>query len=353
MPQISAIIDVKNALKKKKIKIISDGGIKFSGDIAKALAAGADAIMMGSIFAGTDESLAPKNNQWISNPDIWFKKEIICTDKDGVYTLKLFGEKIYEIPVRQALEGVRLESAVRDYQRKLEVYREQVAQLRNAQNRLALSDSMRRTMTVSGMGIHNYDKVLLTEETIHFNADFDFEDMPELVKDGLKVYLVTGDNRTVVALGEYAWQQFRFDPTMDNKLIAVLTDEKVAMFTQSDFKNKADELRAAKGGGYTFDMDVRDGQIQSEEDLAEFLLQAEGIKMYPNPVRNQLNVEYQTTASTSSYSVYTQSGQLVREGNNSNDAGQNQLQVDVNDLTAGTYYLQLDGSRAQPFVVAK
>ena len=44
----------------KKIKIISDGGIKFSGDIAKALAAGADAIMMGSIFAGTDESPGKK-----------------------------------------------------------------------------------------------------------------------------------------------------------------------------------------------------------------------------------------------------------------------------------------------------
>ena len=56
MPQISAILEVKKALNKKKIKIISDGGIKFSGDIAKALAAGADAIMMGSIFAGTDES---------------------------------------------------------------------------------------------------------------------------------------------------------------------------------------------------------------------------------------------------------------------------------------------------------
>ena len=44
----------------KKIKIISDGGIKFSGDAAKALAAGADAIMMGSIFAGTDESPGKK-----------------------------------------------------------------------------------------------------------------------------------------------------------------------------------------------------------------------------------------------------------------------------------------------------
>ena len=60
VPQISAIMDVKKVLNKKKIKIISDGGIKFSGDIAKALAAGADAIMMGSIFAGTDESPGKK-----------------------------------------------------------------------------------------------------------------------------------------------------------------------------------------------------------------------------------------------------------------------------------------------------
>jgi IMP dehydrogenase len=60
VPQISAIMDVKKMLEKKKIKIISDGGIKFSGDIAKALAAGADAIMMGSIFAGTDESPGKK-----------------------------------------------------------------------------------------------------------------------------------------------------------------------------------------------------------------------------------------------------------------------------------------------------
>ena len=60
VPQITAIMDVSKALKGKKIKIISDGGIKFSGDIAKALAAGADAIMMGSIFAGTDESPGKK-----------------------------------------------------------------------------------------------------------------------------------------------------------------------------------------------------------------------------------------------------------------------------------------------------
>tara|TARA_B100001057_G_scaffold489850_1_gene576955 strand:+ start:16 stop:1095 length:1080 start_codon:yes stop_codon:yes gene_type:complete len=60
VPQITAIMEVSKALKEKKTKIISDGGIKFSGDIAKALAAGADAIMMGSIFAGTTESPGKK-----------------------------------------------------------------------------------------------------------------------------------------------------------------------------------------------------------------------------------------------------------------------------------------------------
>jgi len=60
VPQITAVMEVYKALKNKNVKIISDGGIKFSGDIAKAIAAGADAIMMGSIFAGTDESPGKK-----------------------------------------------------------------------------------------------------------------------------------------------------------------------------------------------------------------------------------------------------------------------------------------------------
>ncbi len=56
VPQLSAVIEVKNALRNRKIKIISDGGIKFSGDLAKAIAAGADAVMIGSLFSGTSES---------------------------------------------------------------------------------------------------------------------------------------------------------------------------------------------------------------------------------------------------------------------------------------------------------
>lgn len=56
VPQLTAIMDVASVCKRKKIPVIADGGIKYSGDFAKAIAAGADVCMMGSMFAGTDEA---------------------------------------------------------------------------------------------------------------------------------------------------------------------------------------------------------------------------------------------------------------------------------------------------------
>ena len=56
VPQMTAIMNIKKALKGHDIFIIADGGIRFSGDISKAIAAGADSVMLGSIFAGTEEA---------------------------------------------------------------------------------------------------------------------------------------------------------------------------------------------------------------------------------------------------------------------------------------------------------
>lgn len=56
VPQLTAISECAQAAHEHGVKIIADGGIKFSGDVAKAVAAGADAIMIGSLFAGTDEA---------------------------------------------------------------------------------------------------------------------------------------------------------------------------------------------------------------------------------------------------------------------------------------------------------
>ncbi len=70
VPQLSAILSVRKGIKNKKVKIISDGGIKYSGDLAKAFAAGADAVMIGSLFAGTDEApgkIIKKNGKLFKN----------------------------------------------------------------------------------------------------------------------------------------------------------------------------------------------------------------------------------------------------------------------------------------------
>ena len=56
VPQFTAIMEAASACKKLGVPIIADGGIKYSGDIAKAIAAGADCVMIGSLFAGTEES---------------------------------------------------------------------------------------------------------------------------------------------------------------------------------------------------------------------------------------------------------------------------------------------------------
>ena len=56
VPQLSAILEVSKALKGKDIRVVADGGVRFSGDIVKAIAGGADAVMIGALLAGTEEA---------------------------------------------------------------------------------------------------------------------------------------------------------------------------------------------------------------------------------------------------------------------------------------------------------
>ena len=56
VPQLTAVAEVAKALKDKDVPVIADGGIRFSGDVVKAIAGGADSVMIGSLLAGTEEA---------------------------------------------------------------------------------------------------------------------------------------------------------------------------------------------------------------------------------------------------------------------------------------------------------
>ncbi|MFH0876362.1 MAG: IMP dehydrogenase [archaeon] len=126
IPQITAISDCYSAAKKQGVPIIADGGIRYSGDLAKALAAGASSVMMGSTFAGTEESpgeiifiggrkykqyrgMGSISAMMKGSKDRYFQNEITSEKKlvaEGIEGVVPYKGKISEV-VYQMLGGLR------------------------------------------------------------------------------------------------------------------------------------------------------------------------------------------------------------------------------------------------------
>lgn len=225
-------------------------------------------------YAGDNEKEDPKNNQWIANPGIWRKKSLRPAGKKGIYELTLLGDEAYRIPVKLALQGKNLEQARREYEAALASYQADMALMRNAEALLAQQAAFRRTMSVSAFGIYNYDILWKRPDSVPLAADFEFDGLPETIKPYITVYLVTGDNRTVVGLPYGDWGKLRISPGADNKLIAVLPGDKVAVFSQSDFNREMEAIKEASGSRYVFDMKVESQPLGSVESLQQVLQRA-------------------------------------------------------------------------------
>ena len=150
-------------------------------------------------------------------------------------------------------------------------YKAQLVTLRDLEAVRAQQRAFRRTMQVQGFGIHNYDILWKSERSIRLLADFDFGDMPETLKNAVTVYFITNKDQVVVGLNKGSWKKFRFDPTLDNKFIAVLPDNQVALFKQSRFKENEKELVAARNQDYTFEMEVQELPVKKLNDLQEVI----------------------------------------------------------------------------------
>lgn len=224
-------------------------------------------------YAGSDPKMAPSKNEWVHKAN-WFKKKIHPTKKPGVYELTLLGEKMYSIPVKKALTGADLERAKAKYAQLMAEYEANVALLRDREAMVRKAQSFRRIMSLDATGIYNYDILLKQDNAVPLMADFDFDDLPVAAKSYVTVYLITGDGKVVVGLPQYDWNKIRINTSADNKMLAVLPNDKVALFSQSSFEAEKENIESASGSDYLFEMSVEDQSVSSVEDLKALLEKA-------------------------------------------------------------------------------
>jgi len=219
-------------------------------------------------YIGTDETKDPKNNPSVKKAGTWYQKELKPLDAAArTFTLTLYGNQdIYEIPVKIALQGAELARAKARYEVALAAHKHKLRLLADKQALRKIQQDFRRTIRVSNLGIYNYD-VLFKEEAVPFAAEFDFGTTGNIYKEAVVVYLITANNTVVVQLPADGRKSFRYYPNFENKLVAVLPGDQIATFSNKDFEAAADELKAAEGKSYVFDMELVSGQVTSVEDL--------------------------------------------------------------------------------------
>lgn len=223
------------------------------------------------VYAGKKAAKAPKNNPWIRDKD-WSRYELAPGPKTGVYELTLLAEDtIFSMLVEKAPKPSDLAAANAAYQQLLADYKANLVTLRELEAVRAQQRAFRRTIQVQDFRIYNYDILWKSSRNIPLMANFNFGDMPETLKNAITVYFVTNKDQVVVGLDKGSWHKFRFDPAMDNKLIAVLPDNQVALFQQSRFKQKEKEIVAARNKEYTFEMEIQKQPVQKLNDLKEVI----------------------------------------------------------------------------------
>ncbi len=226
------------------------------------------------VYAGKDASKAPKNNTWIRDKD-WSRYELAAGPQSDSYELTLLAEDTtFTMLVKKALQPKDLAAAKAHYEALMADYKANLVTLRDKEAVYSQQRSYLRTIQAQGFRVHNYDILWKSSNSIPLMADFQFEDMPDALKDAVTVYFVTKNNQVIVGLPKSNWNAFRFDPNLDNKLIAVLPDNKVALFKQSDFKAKEKELLSARKGKYTFEMEVQETPVLQLNDLNQVIQMA-------------------------------------------------------------------------------
>lgn len=225
-------------------------------------------------YAGTDTKMAPSKNRWITKPNIWHKKVLTPTDKEGIYTLQLLGNKSYTIPVQLALTDAEMTRLKADHEKNLAIFNKNKARLTELEQNAMQQNEFKRMMQVRFFGVHNYDILWKSPESVQLVADFDMPGITAKDKDLMTVYFITQDEKVVVALRRNSWGKFRYIPSEDNKFVALLPGKQAAIFTQSDFKRQEKQIKSAENENFVFNLTPVEETVDDPEALEGLIAMA-------------------------------------------------------------------------------
>ena len=218
-------------------------------------------------YAGADKKVDPAQNLWIFEKE-WTNIKLKDENTAGQYRLTLSdGHDTYSIPVVPSQKKADYEAAFVKYQADLKSFDAMAKAIQEKEALRNQQAAFLRSFRVQNFGIHNYDILAKSPQNLPLAANFEFDGLPDVMKENAVVYLITGDKRMVIKFPHYSWNRFAFDPKADNKLIAILPGNMMAVYSQEDFKKNAAELKSKRGEAHTFKMKVMDQPIESMADI--------------------------------------------------------------------------------------
>lgn len=208
-----------------------------------------------------------EKNQWIYEI-AWADGKLEVKDEaKNEYWLTLSkGRKTYKAPVVPVLKGADYQAALADFNERLDSYNTLAAQRKTEEARVWAQSDFARQFGITRFGIWNCDRLMVPPTALALKVDFNFDKDTYVDKGQCVIFHFTNDNRSVVPYAPEAWGTFRFNPEIDNALVAVLPNGKYALFTNEDFQ-KIDLKSAKKAKELNLDMRTVTERINSPLDL--------------------------------------------------------------------------------------
>jgi hypothetical protein len=212
----------------------------------------------------------PKDNQWVFQEN-WTSVDVKAVQPEfGKYELTLKNaKKTFKTDVTPALKGMDFDKAVASFKKKNEEYQQLKAVRVEEENRLNGEADLLRTFAVSQFGVHNWD-IWKNPQRKRCLASFDFGQETDKYINKISIFLVTGENRSVVRYYPTDFNKFSFNPNESNFLIAVLPGNKIAYFKPEDFA-KIDLTMLNEQKTFTFKMNIEAEAVASVRDLESII----------------------------------------------------------------------------------